>query len=94
MEATMIKMDGGFFIPKLDGFDDIQKDVFEVNINLQQDEIDRLSYKELRGISILERYHEKLKNQIEINSKIDNVQQSFRKNHNITMTLDEYLSKK
>ncbi len=94
MEATMIKMDGGFFIPKLDGFDDIQKDIIKVNINLQQGEVDKLSYKELKGIAILERYYEKLKNQIEANSKIDNIQQEFRKNHNITMTLDEYLSKK
>lgn len=90
----MIKMDGGFFIPHLEGFDDIQKDTIEVNIDLQQDEVDRLSYKELKGIAILERYHEKLKNQIKIDSKVSDIQYKFRKEHNINITLDEYLSKK
>jgi len=94
MTATMIKMDGGFFIPHLEGFDDIQKDTIEVNIELEQDEVDMLSYKELKGIGILERYYDKLKNQIEVDSDISQMQEIFRKEHHITMTLDEYLSEK
>ena len=94
MTATMIKMDGGFFIPHLEGFDDIQKDTIEVNIELEQDEVDSLSYKELKGIAILERYHEKLNNQIKCDEKLTQVQESFREKHQISMTLDEYLSGK
>ena len=93
MTAKMIKMDGGFFIPHLEGFDDIQKDTIEVNIELEQDEVDRLSYKELKGIAILERYHEKLKNQIESDMTLTEVQNKFRKKNHINMTLDDYLSK-
>ena len=93
MTATMIKMNGGFFIPHLEGFDDIQKDTIEVNIELEQDEVDRLSYKELKGIAILERYHEKLKNQIESDMTLTEVQNKFRKKNHINMTLDDYLSK-
>jgi hypothetical protein len=94
MTATMIKMDGGFFIPHLEGFDDIQKDTIDVNIDLQAEEVDRLSYKELKGIAILERYYEKLKNQIDIDNSLTDIQQAFRKEHHITMSLDEYLSEK
>jgi len=91
MTATMIKMDGGFFIPHLEGFDDIQKDSIEVNIKLKKDEINSLSYKELKGIAILERHSEKLKNQIEIDTALSPIQVAFREAHHITMNLDEYL---
>jgi len=96
MTATMIKMSDGFFIPKLDGFDDIQKEMIEVNIELQKSEVDSLSYKELRGIAILERYHQKLKNQIQTNTNtnMSDIQQAFRKKHKISITLEEYLSEK
>jgi hypothetical protein len=94
MTATMIKMSDGFFIPRLDGFDDIQKDMIEVNIELQKSEVDSLSYKELKGIAILERYHQKLKNQIQMDTNMSDIQQAFRKKHKISITLDEYLSEK
>jgi len=94
MKATIIRMGEGFFIPKLDGFDDIQKDIIDVNIDLQKDEVDKLSYKELRGIAILENYYEKLQNQIEISNNITDIQKEFREKNSITMTLDEYLNEK
>lgn len=91
MTVTMIKMGDGFFIPKLDGFDDIQKDTITVNINLVQEEYDSLSYKELKGIAIMERYHEKLKNEIEVDRNISDIQTEFRKINNISMDLEAYL---
>ena len=93
MTATMIKMDNGFFIPKLDGFDDIQKDCIEVNVDLIKEEYDKLSYKELKGISILERYYEKLKNQIEPKTTISDMQKEFRAKNGIVMNLQKYLKK-
>ena len=91
MTTTIIKMDDGFFIPKLDGFDDINKDVLSVNIDLAQEEVDSLSYKELKGIATLERYHDKLENQIATDNTISDIQKEFRKEHHINKTLDEYL---
>jgi len=91
MTATMIKMDNGYFIPKLDGFDDIQKDVIQVNIDLDKREYQELSYKELKGIAIMERYQDKLDNQIELDSDISETQKKFRKKHNLKMDLKYYL---
>jgi len=91
MTATMIKMDNGYFIPKLDGFDDIQKDVIQVNIDLDKREYQELSYKELKGIAIMERYQDKLDNQIELDSDISETQKRFRKKHNLKMDLKYYL---
>ena len=91
MTATMIKMDNGYFIPKLNGFDDIQKDVIQVNIDLDKREYQELSYKELKGIAIMERYQDKLDNQIELDSGISEIQKKFRKKYNLKMDLKHYL---
>lgn len=94
MTATMIKMGSGFFIPKLDGFDDIQKDTISVNIDLAKDEYSSLSYKELKGIAIMERYYDKLKNQIDVSDDISDIQKEFRKANNIEMSLENFLGGK
>ncbi len=91
MTVTMVKMGDGFFIPKLEGFDDIKKDTISVNIDLADEEHSLLSYKELKGIAIMERYYEKLNNQIEVNTTISDIQKEFRKQHNISMNLEKYL---
>ena len=87
----MVKMGDGFYIPKLDGFDDIKKDIIYVNIDLTEEEHNNLSYKELKGIAIMERYYEKQKNEIEIDESISDAQIKFRKMYKTTMNLDEYL---
>jgi hypothetical protein len=94
MTTTMVRMGSGFFIPKLDGFDDIKKDTIEVDIELNQREHKRLSYKELKRIAIIQRYQERLKNQIEIDSTISLIQKNFRDKHKIKMNLDSYLKVK
>ncbi|MEA1983384.1 MAG: hypothetical protein U9N39_07560 [Campylobacterota bacterium] len=93
MTAIMVKMGNGFFIPKLDGFDDIQKDTISVNIDLTQEEHSLLSYKELKGIAIIEKYYQKLENEIEVDNSISDVQKEFRKNNNINMSLENYLTR-
>lgn len=91
MVATMIRMGNGFFIPKLDGFDDIQKDTINVDINLTEEEYSILSYKELKGIAIMERYGEKLKNQIDYDRDISDIQKEFRRENNLRGSLEEFL---
>jgi hypothetical protein len=88
----MIKMGDGFFIPKLDGFDDIQKDTILVNIDLTDEEHSNLSYKELKGIAIMEKYTEKLKDRIDFSGDISEIQEEFRKQNNIkSLSLDTVL---
>jgi len=86
MIATMIKVDSGFYIPKLDGFDDIKEDVIEVEIKI----LNKNSYKKQLKDVIVEKYEEKRKNQI--NSKIDPaLVEEFRKKYNLHNSLEEFL---
>jgi len=94
MIATMIKVDNGFYIPKLDGYDDIKQDVIKVEIKLLEDKREDLSYKELKSIAIVEKYFDKLEDQIDEDFDVSKLQQSFRSKYNITKTLDEYLDEK
>lgn len=94
MTALMVKMGDGFYIPKLDGFDDIKKDTISVNIDLSEEEHNNLSYKELKGIAIMERYYEKRANEIEPDTNMSDTQIRFRKKYNLNMNLDEYLEVK
>ena len=73
------------FIPKLNGFDDIKSDTIEVNIELK----DNLDYKELKNIAILEKSQNKLKNQIEVDMNITQIQQNF----NIESDFDREIKK-
>ena len=91
MTALMVKMGDGFYIPKLDGYDDIKKDTISVTIDLSEEEYRSLSYKELKGIAIMERYYEKQKNEIETDTAFTQDQIAFRKKHRIDMNLDDYL---
>jgi len=88
MTATMIKMDNGFFIPKLDGFDDIQKDNIKVNIDLAKEEYNQLSYKELKGIAIMEKYYKKLENQVEYDKVNYRLKEEFQKENNINIDIE------
>jgi len=86
MIATMIKVDSGFYIPKLDVFDDIKEDVIEVEIKI----LNKNSYKKQLKDVIVEKYEEKRKNQI--NSKIDPaLVEEFRKKYNLHNSLEEFL---
>ena len=88
MTATMIKMDNGFFIPKLDGFDDIKKDNIKVNVDLAKEEYNQLSYKELKGIAIMERYYQKLENQVEHKKANHQTKEEFRIKYNIDIDVE------
>jgi len=59
MKAYAIKMKDGLFIQNIGAFEDIKKDVIEVDIDISIEESKQLDYKDLRGLSIMERYFEK-----------------------------------
>lgn len=59
MQTQAIKLEEGWFIKYLPGFDDIKRDVINVDIELSAQEFRELDYKEIRGIAIIERYYEK-----------------------------------
>jgi len=92
MTATMIKMDNGYFIPKLEGFDDIKKDIIKVDIDIIDDEIeyDNIYKQQLRD-AIVEHYEVKKKNQVEFNMD-SQIVEDFRKKHNLQYSsLSEFL---
>ena len=59
MITKAIKMNNGLFIPHIGAFDDIKKDVIELEIEITAKESSKLDYKELRGFAIMERYYVK-----------------------------------
>ena len=88
MTATMIKMDNGFFIPKIDGYES-KTDVIDINIEIIKDDYENL-YKKQMIDAVTEHYEKKRKNQIE--SNIDpKIVSEFRKKHNLPKTLESFL---
>lgn len=59
MQAQAVKLNEGWFIKYLPGFDDIKRDVISVDIALSAQEFRDFDYKEIRGVAIMERYYEK-----------------------------------
>ncbi len=59
MNTQMVRLQNGWFIPDLPGFDDIRDDMVTVSVELNCQELMQRDYKELRGIAIVERYQEK-----------------------------------
>ena len=65
MKTNAIKMKDGLFIQNIGAFKDINKEVIEVEIDISKEESKHLDYKELRGLSIMEKYYEKEMRSIE-----------------------------
>lgn len=59
MHTQMVRLQNGWYIPDLPGFDDIRDDAVAVSVELDHLELMQRDYKELRGIAIVERYQEK-----------------------------------
>ena len=59
MHTQMVRLQNGWYIPDLPGFDDIRDDAVAVSVELDHQELMQRDYKELRGIAIVERYQEK-----------------------------------
>ena len=59
MIAQAVRLNKGWYIPSLQGIDDIKKDVVQIEVDLASEEFGELNYKDLKGIAIMERYLEK-----------------------------------
>ena len=59
MQVQAVKLDQGWFIKDLPGFEEIKTDVIDIDVDLTPNQFHSLDYKELRGIAIMERYFEK-----------------------------------
>lgn len=64
MLVQAIKLDQGWLIKDLPGFDDIKHDVINVDIQISWADSRDLDYKELRGVAIMERYFEKQQREV------------------------------
>lgn len=60
MHTQMVRLQNGWYIPDLPGFDEIRDNTIAVSVELDHQEFMQRDYKELRGIAIVERYQEKM----------------------------------
>jgi len=86
MQADAIKYRDGWFIRGLPELESIQSNVISLNIDLSEAEWKEMGYKELKGVSIMERYAEKQSREIPPTYQASDIQKEFR-NH---FKLNEY----
>jgi hypothetical protein len=86
MQAKAVKLDEGWFIKYLPGFDDIKRDVINVDIELSIQEFRELDYKEIRGVAIMERYSEKQQRETREPLRSEDFRMQFRKLFGIQTT--------
>ena len=79
MQVQAVKLDQGWFIKDLPGFEEIKTDVINIDVDLTPNQFHSLDYKELRGIAIMERYFEKRQREIQEPKNITDLQATFRK---------------
>lgn len=84
MQTQAIKLKQGWFIKDLPGFEEIKRDVINIDVDLADSEYQKLDYKELRGISIMERYFEKRQREIYEPAEITDLQVKFRQHFGIS----------
>lgn len=83
MQVQAVKLDQGWFIKDLPGFEEIKTDVINLDVDLAPNQFHSLDYKELRGIAIMERYFEKRQREIQESKNITDLQAKFRKQFGI-----------
>ncbi len=83
MQAKATKFKQGWYINYLPGFEDIKSDVIDLEIELSHDQLDKLDFNELKGISIMERYFEKKQREIRHEVSLISVQEAFRQRFNL-----------
>jgi len=84
MQVQAVKLDQGWFIKDLPGFEEIKTDVIDIDVDLTPNQFHSLDYKELRGIVIMERYFEKRQREIQESKNITDLQAKFRKQFGIS----------
>ena len=84
MQVQAVKLDQGWYIKDLPGFEEIKTDVIELEVDLTSNQFSSLDYKELRGIVIMERYFEKRQRETQEFRDIADLQAKFRKQFGIS----------
>ncbi|NOT85553.1 MAG: hypothetical protein HOP02_12420 [Methylococcaceae bacterium] len=84
MQVQAVKLDQGWFIKDLPGFEEIKTDVINIDVDLAANQFHSLDYKELRGIAIMERYFEKRQREIQEPKNIMGLQEKFREKFGIS----------
>ena len=84
MQVQAVKLDQGWYIKDLPGFEDIKTDVIDLDVDLTPNQFASLDYKELRGIGIMERYFEKRQRETQEFRHIADLQAIFRKQFSIS----------
>ncbi|MDP3334161.1 MAG: hypothetical protein Q8Q40_00945 [Methylococcaceae bacterium] len=84
MQVQAVKLDQGWYIKELPGFEEIKTDVIDIDVDLTPNQFHSLDYKELRGITIMERYFEKRQREVQDYKNITELQKKFRKQFGIS----------
>ena len=84
MQVQAVKLDKGWFIKELPGYEEVKAEVIDIEIELSPRQTTNLDYKELRGINIMERYFEKRQRETISRKDITELQQQFQKKFGIS----------
>jgi len=84
MKAHAIKYKDGWFIRDLPGFEAIQSNVISLNVDLSESQWNEMGYKELKGVTIMERYAEKKSREVSFDAEISDIQREFRRKFEIS----------
>ncbi len=93
MQVQAVKLDQGWYIKNIPGFEDVKSDVIDIEIELTHNQNTNLDYKELSGISIMERYFEKRQRESQSKKDTTDIQEKFQNRFDISTnkTLKESL---
>jgi hypothetical protein len=93
MQVQAVKLDQGWYIKNIPGFEDVKSDVIDIEIELTPNQNTNLDYKELSGISIMERYFEKRQRESQSKKDTTDIQEKFQNRFDISTnkTLKESL---
>ncbi|MDP1615280.1 MAG: hypothetical protein Q8L68_05730 [Methylococcales bacterium] len=84
MQVQAVKLDQGWFIKDIPGFEKIKSDVIDIEVDLTASQFQRLDYKEIKGIAIMERYFEKRQREVYETKSITDLQTEFREQFSIS----------
>lgn len=85
MQAQAVRLNDGWYIKHLSGFEDIKSDTITLNVELNADQ-QHYDYQELKGIAIMDRYYEKQQREERRQVDIAEIQAKFRAQFSITST--------
>jgi len=85
MQAHAIKYKDGWLIRDLPELYAVERHVVTLNVDLSEEQCYEMGYKELQGVSMMERYAEKQSREMRFDHEITDVQRQFRKKFGIVV---------